>query len=531
MICVNSKEMLHLNESSLQTGKYVLEGVFAELDTLNRNRRIYPKEEYLKHLQYLREDIKNEHAILGELDHPEDRFEVKLKEASHKVTNLWYDEASNCVMGQIELLDTPNGKLAKTLLDEGVPLHISSRAAGTVDPNTNRVSIQQIYTYDLVCKPGFAGAVLHRINESEGDAYTDDVRKFLTESENKETKNEANTFEMLNEDVSVTEVDSAVVLRKEASLIAEEDNEESKEKEENEEGAEDSEETSDEKDEKETEDDGVEILDVKPVIKGGDDEESEDDVDIKDVKASDEEDEDKEEDDEDKADEDGDKTDECDSSESEDKDKDCGCSGSDCEKKNALFDCKDIKDKREKFEDKFAELVDRVNRKAEKAKKNESQTIDNYPISAMLDKSNFSSFVKLDESQKRNVVAYLKDYGYCTPVDINENWKAGVDYNACSENWLRFAPESYRQLYESASPSVKESIKETASFVLFENQNDINNFWENTGLVGASRAKMLNENFKNNLINISESEKQETGLPYSKAFIDSVADMASDYNN
>ena len=120
MICTNTKDKLHLNESDYQDNskskKYILSGIFATLDGKeNRNGRIYTKEEYLKHLQYLREDIRSGEPLLGELDHPDDRFEVKLKEASHRVIDLWYDPNTKCVMGKIELLNTPNGKILKSL--------------------------------------------------------------------------------------------------------------------------------------------------------------------------------------------------------------------------------------------------------------------------------------------------------------------------------------------------------------------------------------------------------------------------------
>ena len=78
MICTSALKPLSakkLNESEATGKKYILEGVFAELDKLNRNQRIYPKNEYLKHLAYLRDDIKKGEPLLGELDHPDDRFE------------------------------------------------------------------------------------------------------------------------------------------------------------------------------------------------------------------------------------------------------------------------------------------------------------------------------------------------------------------------------------------------------------------------------------------------------------------------
>ena len=219
MICENSSSALRrsgLNESAGAGGNYILEGVFAQLDTLNRNQRVYPKEEYLKHLQYLRDDLKKGEPLLGELDHPDDRFEVKLKDASHRVLDLWYDPNQNVIMGKIQLLNTPNGKLAQSLVDQGVPLHISSRASGTVNKD-NTVSIQQIYTYDLVAKPGFADAVLHRVNESAATpAYTEDVRSFLNSSVRQESLNAALQYGILNENISVTEISAAPVLRKEA---------------------------------------------------------------------------------------------------------------------------------------------------------------------------------------------------------------------------------------------------------------------------------------------------------------------------
>ena len=190
MVCGNANKALKLNESESTRERYILEGLFAgPFGVENRNKRIYQVDEYLKHLQYLRDDIKNGEPLLGELDHPDDRFEVKMKEVSHRILDLWYDKASNTIQGKLELLNTPNGKLAQSLVDQGIPLHISSRAAGSVNPDKT-VSIQQIYTFDLVCKPGFANAVLHRVNESENQQeYTDDVKQFLAESERAESMN------------------------------------------------------------------------------------------------------------------------------------------------------------------------------------------------------------------------------------------------------------------------------------------------------------------------------------------------------
>ena len=583
MVCNNANKALKLNESESTGGRYILEGLFAgPFGVENRNKRIYQVDEYLKHLQYLRDDIKNGEPLLGELDHPDDRFEVKMKEVSHRILDLWYDKASNTIQGKLELLNTPNGKLAQSLVDQGIPLHISSRAAGSVNSDKS-VSIQQIYTFDLVCKPGFAGAVLHRVNESESQKeYTEDVKKFLVESEKSESMNAAPQFGMVNEDVTITEVASEVKLREEAKEITENNNtddmiektnvvseEEMQQNEcdqnqkenisetddkdtdntnaddntdDNEENKDDNtdDNSSDSDDEKEGE--GVEIISVRADT-GSDDEDDEnkDDVNIEDVKSdSDSDDNNDSSDDSEKSDdENSDNNEEDKKDESEEADE---CKGSECKdtdekkvtdlddkEKEMLCDCDELKDRKEKFEDKLDSLIDAIKSKSEKKEANESHTINKYPISSLLNESNFAGFMGLNESQKNNVITYLQDHNMMTIESVNENWKNGIDYNVEEEVWLKYAPADYRKLYENASESVKESIKTTASFLLFENQYDVNRFWENTGLAYSESRNVLNENFINTMPKIV-TQPETNELPYGNDFIKAVTEMACEYN-
>ena len=98
---IKSKSIMPLvlneaKDSTPHNKKYIFSGVFTACSVpghtiVNRNGRIYTSTEMLKHLGYLRDMIKESGCILGELDHPEGRFDVQLKEASHKITDLWYD--------------------------------------------------------------------------------------------------------------------------------------------------------------------------------------------------------------------------------------------------------------------------------------------------------------------------------------------------------------------------------------------------------------------------------------------------------
>jgi methyl-accepting chemotaxis protein len=202
-----------------RNGKTMLEGVFAEFGVENRNGRIYEEKEYLPHLEYLKKDITNGN-LLGELDHPE-RFEVALGGVSHRISELWYDQQKRQVLGRLEILDTPKGQIAKSLLEAGVPLSISSRAAGTVNEDKT-VAIQQIYTYDLVAKPGFESAQLHAVNESANpkQKFINELVKQLNESSTSRKDHSINSkFGIINENISIIDVTDkfpSVPLREEA---------------------------------------------------------------------------------------------------------------------------------------------------------------------------------------------------------------------------------------------------------------------------------------------------------------------------
>lgn len=154
-----------LNENNEHSDSIVLTGLFTSFNTKNRNGRIYESADFLPHVEALREQIESK-RLLGELDHPHG-FEISLGNVSHVVESLEFDPQQNAIVGKIRLLNTNAGKQAQALVRDGIPLNISSRAAGTVD-ESGHVKLQQLFTYDLVADPGFANAQLKRVNESYG---------------------------------------------------------------------------------------------------------------------------------------------------------------------------------------------------------------------------------------------------------------------------------------------------------------------------------------------------------------------------
>lgn len=152
-----------------ENNEIILEGTAAVFGVMNENNRVYEKQEYLPHLEYLNEKIRQK-RLFGELDHPQ-KFDISLANVSHVIESLNYDESSNSVKIRLRLLDTPSGRIAKTLVEAGCTTSVSSRAAGNVSEN-GKVKLHKIFTYDLVAEPGFSQASLSQVSESLQSNFT-----------------------------------------------------------------------------------------------------------------------------------------------------------------------------------------------------------------------------------------------------------------------------------------------------------------------------------------------------------------------
>jgi len=196
LILERSKSNLSMTKA--EDGSVVLEGVFTEIGVKNKNNRIYEEAEVLPHINELKEKVKT-NKLLGELDHPKD-FDISLSNVSHVIEDLDYDKDKKQVLGRIRLLNTSKGKEAQALIEDGIPLHISSRAAGTVD-EAGKVKIKKFFTYDLVADPGFENAELARVNESFGFENTEGLYIYEMDSSEDEI-NKTNKTDLTMENTS-----------------------------------------------------------------------------------------------------------------------------------------------------------------------------------------------------------------------------------------------------------------------------------------------------------------------------------------
>ena len=106
-----------------------IEGIFLQGNQKNRNGRVYRTETLAREVGRYNEQYVDSGRALGELGHP-DGPTVNLDRVSHKIVSL--RQEGNNFIGKAKLLETPMGKIAKNLLDEGVKLGVSSRGIGSL---------------------------------------------------------------------------------------------------------------------------------------------------------------------------------------------------------------------------------------------------------------------------------------------------------------------------------------------------------------------------------------------------------------
>jgi hypothetical protein len=180
-------ELSYVTEAADGKKNVVIEGIFMQAESKNRNGRIYPREVMESAVnKYVTEQVVKGRAV-GELNHPEGP-QINLDKVSHRITELSWD--GNNVMGKALVLDTPMGQIVKGLVEGGVQLGVSSRGMGTLvqQNGVNMVGKDFVLaTVDIVQDPSAPEAFVNGIMEGvewiweNGILKAQDVEKYETE--------------------------------------------------------------------------------------------------------------------------------------------------------------------------------------------------------------------------------------------------------------------------------------------------------------------------------------------------------------
>ena len=146
-----------------------IEGVFLQGNIKIRNGRMYPMETLRKEVSRYNENHIKSGRALGELGHP-DGPTVNLDRVSHKIVSL--KESGSNYVGKAKILSTPMGKIAQSLLGEGVKLGVSSRGVGSLKPTREGYSVvgedfMLATAADIVADPSAPDAFVSGIMEGK----------------------------------------------------------------------------------------------------------------------------------------------------------------------------------------------------------------------------------------------------------------------------------------------------------------------------------------------------------------------------
>ena len=147
---------------------HFIEGVFLQSDIKNRNGRMYPMNTLSREVGRYNESFIQKGRALGELGHP-DGPTVNLDRVSHKIISLT-QEGKNFI-GKAKILETPMGKIASSLLSEGVKLGVSSRGLGSIERRGNMNIVKDDFMLstaaDIVADPSAPDAFVEGIMEGK----------------------------------------------------------------------------------------------------------------------------------------------------------------------------------------------------------------------------------------------------------------------------------------------------------------------------------------------------------------------------
>jgi hypothetical protein len=177
--------------------KYYIKGAYLEADVKNKNKRIYPKPIIEREVNKFIEEKISQRRALGELKHP-DSIEVDPERASHLIEDLKMEK--NIAYGKAVVLDTPMGKIVKSLIDEKVKLGVSSRGVGTLKESIVQPDYKLV-TIDIVTDPSAPSAFVDGIMESTKEWIIKDG--IITEKKLDELNNNINNIK--NEKIDINE--------------------------------------------------------------------------------------------------------------------------------------------------------------------------------------------------------------------------------------------------------------------------------------------------------------------------------------
>ena len=187
------------------TKNYFIEGTFMQADTLNRNKRLYPKNILLNEVTRYTKEYVNQSRAFGELNHPSgptvnlDRVAIIIKELNCNGSDVY---------GKAKVMNTPMGEIVKNLISEGARLGVSTRGMGSLKQRNGYNEVQpdfMLSAVDIVADPSAPNAFVNGIMEGKEWIWNNGILVERQIEEYRRELNAASAKELENKGIKLFE--------------------------------------------------------------------------------------------------------------------------------------------------------------------------------------------------------------------------------------------------------------------------------------------------------------------------------------
>ena len=198
LITEMTEDVRLIAEDNKETGQkdYFIEGIFMQSEQKNRNGRVYPNTVLMNEVKRYNKEYVKKNRAMGELNHPQGPT-VNLDRVSHIIKEL--KEDGDDVYGKAKIMDTPMGKIAKNLIDEGAKLGVSSRGMGSLKEKDGVNEVQKDFmlaAVDIVADPSAPNAFVNGIMEGAEWIWDNGVLKQKTIEDYKDSIEKMSTRDL-----------------------------------------------------------------------------------------------------------------------------------------------------------------------------------------------------------------------------------------------------------------------------------------------------------------------------------------------
>ena len=203
LIAEEITDVQFITEENEGKKSHFIEGIFLQGEITNRNNRMYPVNVLAREVAKYDENFISKGRALGELGHP-DGPTLNLDRVSHKITSL--KQEGNNFIGRAKILETPMGKIAKNLLDEGVKLGVSSRGMGSISTKEGVSIVGEDFMLataaDIVADPSAPDAFVEGIMEGREWVWDNGILKEAQVAQIKQELDEATIINLQERKIS-----------------------------------------------------------------------------------------------------------------------------------------------------------------------------------------------------------------------------------------------------------------------------------------------------------------------------------------